>query len=46
VGSLEPGKDADILVVDGHPIDPRTTVWTVFVDGKRAYDAERDGRRW
>jgi len=46
VGSLERGKDADVLVVDGHPIDPRTTVWTVFVNGKRVYDAGRDGRRW
>jgi len=46
VGSLEPGKDADILVCDGYPVDPRTTVRLVFVDGRRAYDAERDGRRW
>ena len=46
VGSIEPGKDADILVCDGYPIDPRTTIRMVFVDGRRAYDAERDGRRW
>lgn len=46
VGSLEPGKDADILVCDGYPVDPRTSVRIVFVDGRRAYDAERDGRRW
>jgi imidazolonepropionase-like amidohydrolase len=46
VGSLEPGKDADVLVCDGYPVDPRTTVRMVFVDGRRAYDAERDGRRW
>lgn len=46
VGSLERGKDADILVCDGYPVDPRTTVRMVFVDGRRAYDAERDGRRW
>jgi hypothetical protein len=46
VGSLEPGKDADILVCDGYPVDPRTSVRLVFVDGRRAYDAERDGRRW
>jgi imidazolonepropionase-like amidohydrolase len=46
VGSLEPGKDADILVCDGYPVDPRTTIRQVFVDGRRAYDAERDGRRW
>ncbi len=46
VGSLEAGKDADILVVTGHPADPRTAVEAVFVNGRRAYDAERDGRRW
>jgi len=46
VGSLEPGKDADILVCDGYPVDPRTSVRIVFVNGRRAYDAERDGRRW
>lgn len=33
VGSLEPGKDADVVVYDGHPLDIRTkTVW-VFVNG-------------
>ena len=46
VGSLEVGKDADVLVVTGHPADPRTTVRAVYVDGERVYDAERDGRRW
>jgi imidazolonepropionase-like amidohydrolase len=46
VGSLEAGKDADVLVVTGHPADPRTSMEVVFVDGRRAYDAERDGRQW
>ena len=46
LGSLEPGKDADVLVADGYPPDPRTTFSIVFVNGRRAYDAERDGRRW
>ena len=33
VGSLEPGKDADIVIYDGHPLDFRSrTVW-VFIDG-------------
>lgn len=33
VGSLEPGKDADVVVYDGHPLDIRTkTVW-VFING-------------
>ena len=46
VGSLEPGKEADILVLDGHLADPRTTVSLVYTNGVRVYDAERDGRRW
>ncbi len=46
VGSLEVGKDADILVVTGHPADPRTSVESVYVDGRHVYDPERDGRRW
>ena len=46
VGSLEPGKDADVLVCNGFPVDPRVAVQIVFVNGRRAYDAERDGQRW
>ena len=46
VGSLEPGKDADILVLSGDPGDPRSGVDITFVNGRRVYDAERDGRRW
>jgi imidazolonepropionase-like amidohydrolase len=38
VGSLEAGKDADVLVVSGDPSDPRTEVRMVFVDGERVYD--------
>jgi imidazolonepropionase-like amidohydrolase len=46
VGSLEPGKDADVLVVDGDPADPRTAVDVVFIEGRRVYDASREPRRW
>jgi len=46
VGSIEVGKDADILVVTGHPADPRTSTEAVYVNGRQVYDAERDGRRW
>ena len=31
VGSLEPGKDADVLVVTGDPADPRTPIETVWI---------------
>jgi imidazolonepropionase-like amidohydrolase len=45
VGSLEPGKDADVLVLTGHPADPRTSVERVYVEGRVAYDAG-EGRLW
>jgi len=34
VGSLEPGKDADIVVFDGDPFSYRTRVVRVFIDGR------------
>ena len=44
VGSLEPGKDADLFVADGDPIDPRTSVERVFIEGRRVYDATAEPR--
>jgi imidazolonepropionase-like amidohydrolase len=45
VGSLEPGKDADLVVFDGHPFDYRTVVDLVLVDGQVAYRREEgDGQ--
>ncbi len=35
VGSLAPGKDADVVVTAGHPLDPLSRVRAVFIDGKR-----------
>jgi len=46
VGSLEPGKHADIIVVGGDPADPRNGVDMVFIEGERVYDAENGRRRW
>jgi imidazolonepropionase-like amidohydrolase len=40
LGSLEAGKDADVLVITGHPSDPRTSVERVFVNGELVYNAE------
>lgn len=45
LGSLEVGKEADILVVSGDPTDPRTAVERVLVRGNVVYDAQ-EGRRW
>jgi imidazolonepropionase-like amidohydrolase len=33
VGSLEPGKDADLLVLDGDPLAAGTRVVAVWIDG-------------
>ncbi len=35
VGSLKPGKDADILVFDRFPLDFEASLLNVFIDGKR-----------
>ncbi len=37
VGSLETGKDADVIVLSGHPFDLMTHVERVFIDGKVAF---------
>jgi imidazolonepropionase-like amidohydrolase len=44
VGSLEVGKDADIVIRSGDPLDPRACVETVFIDGHIEYDRRRDGQ--
>lgn len=46
VGSLEVGKDADILVIGGSPADPRSVVDTVYIEGERVYDYQEAGRTW
>lgn len=37
VGSIEPGKDADIVVLSGKPFEPDTQVIYTIVDGKICY---------
>jgi imidazolonepropionase-like amidohydrolase len=41
VGSIEKGKDADIVIMNGHPFDTFSTTDMVLIDGKIAYKAER-----
>jgi imidazolonepropionase-like amidohydrolase len=38
VGSLEEGKDADLIILTGNPFDARTRILEVWVDGKNAYE--------
>jgi imidazolonepropionase-like amidohydrolase len=44
VGSLEVGKDADIVLHDGDPLDPRARVELVLIDGEIEYDRVSDGQ--
>lgn len=44
VGSLEIGKDADIVIYSGDPLDPRSRVEIVLIDGELQYSRERDGQ--
>ena len=37
VGSLEPGKDADVVVWSGAPLDYRTKTEAVFIDGVQVF---------
>ena len=45
LGSLEAGKDADVVIRNGPPLDPRSAVLFVLIDGKPAYEKGKD-RRW
>ncbi|MBE6936011.1 MAG: amidohydrolase [Ruminococcaceae bacterium] len=40
VGSLTPGKDADLVLLDGHPFDLFTNVTRVFINGACVYGKE------
>jgi len=40
VGSIEKGKDADIAVWDGEPLDSRSRVVKTFIDGELVYNRE------
>ena len=34
VGSIAPGKDADLVLWEGHPLDSRARVAAVWIDGR------------
>jgi imidazolonepropionase-like amidohydrolase len=45
VGSLEPGKDADFVVLSGDPLSVYTRVLETWVEGEKVFDLERDEDR-
>jgi imidazolonepropionase-like amidohydrolase len=44
--SLEAGKDADIVIWTGDPLDPRQSVVLTMVNGKIAYDTSKEPQRF
>jgi imidazolonepropionase-like amidohydrolase len=42
IGSIEEGKDADLLILDGNPLDYRTYVEKAVIGGKVYYDRMRE----
>jgi imidazolonepropionase-like amidohydrolase len=40
VGTLEKGRDADLVVFDGDPLEPSSRVLLVLVDGEAAFERE------
>ena len=46
LGSLEPGKDADIILTTGDPLDVRNHVTWVMIAGQVVYDTAKDRRRY
>ncbi len=45
LGSIEVGKDADLVLWSGDPLDVLSTVQRAFVDGQEIF-ARRDGEAW
>ena len=46
VGSLEPGKRADVVVWDGNPFSVYSSARLVFIDGALVHDADRPWDPW
>lgn len=40
VGSLEPGKDGDVVLLNGHPFDYKTKILCTIIDGQLVYRAK------
>jgi len=42
IGSIEPGKDADLVIFDKHPLSNYAKVQKVLIDGQVYFDRDRD----
>ena len=42
IGSIEPGKDADLAIWNGHPLSVYSRVDTTFIEGEVVFDRQRD----
>jgi len=40
LGSLAPGKDADIVVWDGNPLEIKSSVKATFINGRQVWPKE------
>jgi imidazolonepropionase-like amidohydrolase len=38
IGSLQVGKDADLVILNGHPLDIRTRVEMVMIEGRVVFE--------
>lgn len=45
LGSIEVGKDADLVIWNGHPLSSYSRVDTTFIEGEVYFDREEDLRR-
>jgi len=45
VGSLETGKDADVVIWNHHPLSSYAIVDRVYIDGQKYYDRQDDQKR-
>ncbi len=45
IGSIEVGKDADVVIWNGHPLSSYSRVDTTFIEGEVYFDREQDLKR-